>query len=320
MSEISIVIPCYNASRFIDRCINALKEQSYKNFEVILIDDCSTDDTWKQLLEIKSTSDLNITLLQNTVNCGPAVSRNNGIAVASSKYITFCDADDWYDIDFLQVMHSSLKKDNSDIVFCGYKVVDENNNKNLRPISKKSGSILADEAFGLDSDSLCMLMVKTSIMKRTPLPNLRNGEDVATVALLLAKCNKYFAVSNCLYNYYRRSDSVSESVPTMKVVSSHVSSFEYTKQFFPGSLKQELEFLGIKNLLYPSAIGLFSMGYKKKEICSIQKKFEDDFPMWYNNKYISNMKSYKRFVVGLLHYKFYLLIWVIAYFRNKILK
>lgn len=87
----------------------------------------------------------------------------------------------------MEKLYQLLLNTNSDIAFCGYKVVDENGNLQMRALTDKSGTLSRTEIFGLDVDSLCMMMVKTSIMKDTLLPNLRNGEDVATVSLLIGK-------------------------------------------------------------------------------------------------------------------------------------
>ena len=221
---ISIVIPCYNASLYIDKCISSLANQTYKEFKVIFVDDCSTDDTYLRLLQIQATSRLNIIVLQNPINSGPAASRNNGILAADSKYITFCDSDDWYDADYLEKMVTLLENNEADIAFCGHKVVDEYGKAQNRPVSNKIGLITREEVFSLDADSLCMLMVTTDIMKRTLLPNLRSGEDVATVPLLMVNSSKYAVTDKCLYNYFRRHGSASET-PSMKVIDSLLGSF-----------------------------------------------------------------------------------------------
>ena len=105
---VTIVIPCYNVAKYIKRCIDSLVGQSFQKFKVILVDDKSTDDTYQYLLQLQATSGLDIMVLQNSCNSGPAVSRNNGILKADTKYITFCDSDDWYEPDFLKTMVTVL--------------------------------------------------------------------------------------------------------------------------------------------------------------------------------------------------------------------
>lgn len=316
---VTIVIPCYNVAKYIKRCIDSLVGQSFQKFKVILVDDKSTDDTYQYLLQLQATSGLDIMVLQNSCNSGPAVSRNNGILEADTKYITFCDSDDRYEPDFLKTMVSLLEDNAADMAFCGYKVVDEHGNSQSRPVYNRSGLISREEAFCLDADSLCMLMVKTDIMKDTLLPDLRNGEDVATVPLLMAKANRYAATVSCLYNYFRRSDSASER-PTMKAVESLVCSYQYVQKNFPDKYIKEKEFLGIKNLLYSTMITLFSCSNNRHMAKSLLQEFEDIYPNWKNNPYIASLRTYKKVILRMVSLKLFGVVRLVAILRNVIFR
>lgn len=316
---VTIVIPCYNVAKYIKRCIDSLVGQSFQKFKVILVDDKSTDDTYQYLLQLQATSELDIMVLQNSCNSGPAVSRNKGILEADTKYITFCDSDDWYEPDFLKTMVGLLEDNAADMAFCGYKVVDEHGNSQSRPVYNRSGLISREEAFCLDADSLCMLMVKTDIMKDTLLPDLRNGEDVATVPLLMAKANRYAATVSCLYNYFRRSDSASER-PTMKVVESLVCSYRYVQENFPDEYIKEKEFLGIKNLLYSTIITLFSCSNDKRTAKELLNEFETIYPNWKNNPYITSLRIYKKVILRMVSLKLFGVVRLVAILRNVIFR
>ena len=316
---VTIVIPCYNVTKYIKRCIDSLVDQSFQKFKVILVDDKSTDDTYQYLLQLQATSGLDIMVLQNSCNSGPAVSRNKGILEADTKYITFCDSDDWYEPDFLKTMVSLLEDNAADMAFCGYKVVDEHGNFQSRPVYNRSGLISREEAFCLDADSLCMLMVKTDIMKDTLLPDLRNGEDVATVPLLMAKANRYAATVSCLYNYFRRSDSASER-PTMKAVESLVCSYRYVQENFPDEYIKEKEFLGIKNLLYSTIITLFSCSNDKRTAKELLNEFETIYPNWKNNPYITSLRIYKKVILRMVSLKLFGVVRLVAILRNVIFR
>lgn len=316
---VTIVIPCYNVAKYIKRCIDSLVGQSFQKFKVILVDDKSTDDTYQYLLQLQATSGLDIMILQNSCNSGPAVSRNKGILEADTKYITFCDSDDWYEPDFLKTMVGLLEDNAADMAFCGYKVVDEHGNSQSRPVYNRSGLISREEAFCLDADSLCMLMVKTDIMKNTLLPDLRNGEDVATVPLLMAKANRYAATVSCLYNYFRRSDSASER-PTMKVVESLVCSYRYVQENFPDEYIKEKEFLGIKNLLYSTIITLFSCSNDKRTAKELLNEFETIYPNWKNNPYITSLRIYKKVILRMVSLKLFGVVRLVAILRNVIFR
>ena len=319
MAKITVVIPCYNASGYLLECVTHLKKQTYSDFETIFIDDCSTDNTWEILKTIKGTTSLNVKVLRNDTNSGPGVSRNKGILCAQSEYITFCDSDDWFEPNFLEKMLALIESTNSDIVFCGYKVVDEKGKIEERPLSLKTGELTRKEAFCLDADSLCMLMVKTSIMKETLLPDLRNGEDVATVPLLMAKANRYAATVSCLYNYFRRSDSASER-PTMKAVESLVCSYQYVQKNFPNKYIKEKEFLGIKNLLYSTMITLFSCSNNRHMAKSLLQEFEDIYPNWRNNPYIASLRIYKKVILRMVSLKLFGVVRLVAILRNVIFR
>lgn len=316
---VTIVISCYNVAKYIKRCIDSLVGQSFQKFKVILVDDKSTDDTYQYLLQLQATSGLDIMVLQNSCNSGPAVSRNKGILEADTKYITFCDSDDWYEPDFLKTMVGLLEDNAADMAFCGYKVVDEHGNSQSRPVYNRSGLISREEAFCLDADSLCMLMVKTDIMKNTLLPDLRNGEDVATVPLLMAKANRYAATVSCLYNYFRRSDSASER-PTMKVVESLVCSYRYVQENFPDEYIKEKEFLGIKNLLYSTIITLFSCSNDKRTAKELLNEFETIYPNWKNNPYITSLRIYKKVILRMVSLKLFGVVRLVAILRNVIFR
>ncbi len=316
---VTIVIPCYNVAKYIKRCIDSLVDQSFQKFKVILVDDKSTDDTYQYLLQLQATSGLDIMVLQNSCNSGPAVSRNKGILEVDTKYITFCDSDDWYEPDFLKTMVSLLEDNAADMAFCGYKVVDEHGNSQSRPVYNRSGLISREEAFCLDADSLCMLMVKTDIMKNTLLPDLRNGEDVATVPLLMAKANRYAATVSCLYNYFRRSDSASER-PTMKAVESLVCSYRYVQENFPDEYIKEKEFLGIKNLLYSTIITLFSCSNDKRTAKELLNEFETIYPNWKNNSYITYLRIYKKVILRMVSLKLFGVVRLVAILRNVIFR
>ena len=317
MNRMTVVIPCYNAENYIDRCVDSLLKQTYQNFDVIFIDDASKDNTVKKLENIVLNCNLNIKIIKNEENSGPAKSRNRGILSATTEYITFCDADDSYEPDFLSKLFNELEKNKADLVVCGYSVVDENGNKEKRPLNFNGVLRSKADILKLDVDSLCMLMVKTNIMKDTLLPNIRNGEDMAVVPLLMIKSNSCVALGECLYNYCRRNNSASEK-PTMKVVDSFISSFEFIKTHFPKEYYEIEEYIGIRNLLYAGLITLFSFSFDVKKANRILYDFEKSYPNWIQNKYINEMLNYKKIVLKMANKHAYWGIWILAKLRRSL--
>lgn len=315
MNKVTIVIPCYNAENYIDSCIDSLLKQEYQHFNVIFIDDASKDRTVEKLENSVLNCNLDIKILKNKENSGPAVSRNRGILSAVTKYITFCDIDDSYEPNYLSKLLSELEKNDADLAFCGYSVVDEKENKVKRPLSFNGVLTNKIDILKLDVDSLCMLMVKTDIMKDTLLPNIRNGEDMAVVPLLMVKSNNCVAISECLYNYYRRNNSASEK-PSMQVVNSLITSFEYIKNHFPEEYLEIEEYIGIRNLLYAGLITLFSFSFDVNVADQILENFEECYPNWKRNQYINELPNYKKIVLKLAGKRIYLGICFLAWLRK----
>lgn len=121
MDLVSIIVPAYNAEKFIGNTIDSVLNQTYKNFELIIVNDNSKDNTIKI---IKEYNDKRIKLVESDINHGAAMSRNIGIKKASGRYITFIDADDYWvndklekQIDFMNTMHCAFS-------FTGYEFAD----------------------------------------------------------------------------------------------------------------------------------------------------------------------------------------------------
>jgi len=117
--KVSVIIPCYNAAATIRYSLNSLENQTFHAFEVIIIDDGSTDNTYEIINEYRKHSKLSITLIRQD-NQGVSAARNNGIINSRGLYITFLDSDDLYHPDFLSVLFREINDKNKDLVFCRY--------------------------------------------------------------------------------------------------------------------------------------------------------------------------------------------------------
>ena len=120
---ISVIVPCYNVEKEIDICINSLLKQTYSNFELILIDDGSKDNTLRKLYEYKE-KDYRIKVISQK-NLGPSVVRNKGIEMACGDYIAFCDSDDYVGKKYLQHLYEKTKGE-CDLVISGFNYVSVN--------------------------------------------------------------------------------------------------------------------------------------------------------------------------------------------------
>ena len=173
MPFVSVIIPCYNAKEYITRTIDALENQTYEDFEIVFVDDCSTDGTHDFLKEYGGKEHkFAVQVGRTKQNSGPALARNLGISMAKGKYIAFCDSDDWYDNDFIEKMVCGVSS-GADMVFCGHKKVLLDGTviaKTRFPESIHRDIDNVRRALTFDIDSLCCIMAKTTIISQTPQP------------------------------------------------------------------------------------------------------------------------------------------------------
>ncbi|WP_026664237.1 glycosyltransferase family 2 protein [Butyrivibrio sp. FC2001] len=127
-NRISIVVPVYNAQDYIRETIKMVQRQTYENFELILVDDASSDKSTEIIEGVKNEGDDRIKLIRTAVNKGAAFARNTGISAATGRYLAFLDADDIWKEDKLEKELAFLKEKNAAFVFTAYEFGDENAN------------------------------------------------------------------------------------------------------------------------------------------------------------------------------------------------
>ncbi|MDR2283081.1 MAG: glycosyltransferase family 2 protein [Sphingobacterium sp.] len=121
---VSIITPCFNAEKFISQTIESVLKQTYVNWELIIVNDCSTDGS-KKIIESYKSNDSRIILLENAINQGVAVSRNIAMDSARGEYLAFLDADDQWDSNKLELQLLYMKKNNYYFSYCNYRIVNE---------------------------------------------------------------------------------------------------------------------------------------------------------------------------------------------------
>lgn len=144
MCKISVIVPVYNVEKYLEECINSLRNQTLSDIEIIAIDDGSPDNCGK-ILDMHAKLDYRIKVIHKK-NAGVSAARNDGINKASGEYLFFCDSDDWLEKEALEKMYKCIKKYNSDIVITDFQ---ENNGQ-----SAKIHHMFSDEFTVTDADSI----------------------------------------------------------------------------------------------------------------------------------------------------------------------
>lgn len=315
MPRFSVIIPCYNASSVIKRGLEALNNQTYKDFEVIIVDDCSTDNSCEVVNTCIEEMAIPIRLLKNEVNSGPGFSRNQGIKAAQGKYLCFLDSDDYFDTCYFEYLSKQIEETNSDVVFWGnYQVIGDK----IRIINTINYS--KEEYIALSPGALWKFCSLSSLWNGIEMPAIKNAEDIAVIPVILSKAKKITSIPNLLY-YYIHSNSSLSCTYKPEVSYSFITSFEYTERMMDGlNYHDELEFHGIKTILYGSTLNALKAGMKSQEIKNIWDGFTQKYPQWYNNKYIAAYPKNKRIFLRLVKGKHVYLLKMYSIFHSALLR
>lgn len=212
--KISIIIPVYNVEKYLRECLDSILNQSFQDFEIICVDDGSTDRSLAILQEYKTRDDRFVILQQRHSGAGAA--RNNGIRLAEGKYIQFLDADDYFERTLLEDMFTYAEQHNADLTICSSKKVDidgnviETGSPNFPinidkiPLGQNfSRHDFKDEIFCLLIPVVWNKLIRKSFLKENCLefPPLTIYEDIAFIHSLVICAERIVAFNKELINY-----------------------------------------------------------------------------------------------------------------------
>lgn len=305
MIKISIVIPCYNAASYIERCLDSIINQSFKDYEVIIINDGSKDNletVCKPYIE-----KYNEIKLYSFCNQGVSQARNEGLLLANGEYIFFCDPDDYLKNNTLQIAYNKAKENDYDAVHFGYTSIYENlggvsyDNKGRNHIYSSNSEIISNllPKFIGFSQSDCNIWKKVNniwslkeftsvwrfIYKRKVLidnniffrKGITLGEDKLFNSLFFLYANKIYSIEDILYNYIIRDNGLMmSSINNIKLVENKISGVierEYLRSLYLNEKGIDIFSLYIGTYVLSALEILFSNQNLpvKKSYCIIRK-------------------------------------------------
>lgn len=203
---ISIVVPVYNAEKFLIDTLKTIEKQTYTNWELIFVDDCSTDNS-VEIIKGAIKEKLKIKLFQLETNSGAAVARNTGINEAKGRYIAFIDADDIWNEEKLEKQYKFMKEKECSFSFTSYEFANEKgigNGKVVRvPEKINYKQALKNTTIWT---STVMFDVKKLGKQLIQMPNVKRGQDTATWWKVLKQIDYAYGIDSIL-SYYRRTNS-----------------------------------------------------------------------------------------------------------------
>ncbi len=219
MHKISVIIPIYNVEKYLHKCVDSVINQTYTDLEIILVDDGSPDNC-PAICDEYAKKDNRIVVVHKQ-NGGLSDARNKGIEVSTGNYITFLDSDDYLELDALEIFHSRMIKDGSDLAVASVFCIDELGNG----IASINDSIpIKDEVITGDAGLNNLLIEKywyyviacSKLYKRELFNDLsfvkgKLHEDEFMVHKIFHKCKKISCIQKPLYMYLQRSASITNT-------------------------------------------------------------------------------------------------------------
>ena len=307
MPKVSVIVPVYNASRYIHKCIDSLVNQTYRDYEIILVNDGSTDNSEEIIYQYaKSYSKIKYFSKENE---GVSATRNYGLSVSSGEYIMFVDSDDYVAYNILERLMEVADRNNADIVTSDiikfwekgkteyYKTNKEYSNDNIR------NYIIGDSG-------PCAKIFKKEIISQIPFrPTAYEDLDIIPILALYAYRIGY--VGEGLY-YYRqvegsatRLSEFSESMLDIFNVLDNVYNRLYDK--YP----EEVEYIYITHLLRTTTLRLLKFKGTERHLQEIVGVMKNRFPKWNQNRYYKKSSIKLRIICFLAyHKKFSIIKWI----------
>lgn len=306
MEKLSIIVPVYNVEKYIGRCMESLLNQTYKNIEIILINDGSTDKSG-EMCDKYALQDNRVTVFHQK-NEGVSSARNTGIKNATGKYITFVDPDDWVELDMYENIISKFN-DEIDAVFCT-NVEEYETETGKKAITRKpdiSGVVSGRDALRAASIKMrsgYFVAVWNKVFKRDTIvkaniyfEDYKIAEDELWLTKFLPTLNRVYLLPEPYYHWFQRKGSALKGKKTYKVWKSLLNAkIEVSKQV---SYDKELKFIAesrVYNDIFPAVCNFYLESNKKvsKEFLHKIKPFEKKF---YKSKEFSKLKKIKVFIL-----------------------
>lgn len=232
MPEISVIVPVYNTEKYLDRCIRSIIDQTFSDFELILVDDGSKDnsgficDEWEK-------KDSRIKVIHQK-NAGAGAARNAGLAIATGDYINFVDSDDWISPEMYEILYNSLQKSSAAVAMTG--MISKSRYEESAKIdavqihyTMKNTKEMLKRFFRVNGEDSSIISVCGRLIDRKILQNFRFvegtiSEDVSAAFFLCINSPKTVVINIPMYNYFQNTSGVTKSKVTKR-------DFEYIQAF-----------------------------------------------------------------------------------------
>lgn len=319
MKKISVIVPIYNIEQYLEKCLYSILDQTFESYEVILVEDGSTDNS-KEIAErfVELHSDKFKLVCQE--NRGLSGARNTGMLYATGEYVCFIDSDDTVAPTYLEVLYQQAKYTGAELVVCAFHSVDENGNS----IKTYREDLVSGQVYNLHDEKKVFLIQNAAwnkLYKREVIVdnNLQFTEgawyeDLRFTKKYLLLAQRIVYCDQVLYNYLQRAGSIMSNMGSKRnaeiLDALEEVAFFYKENGVYEEFKSEIELIAIEHVYISALVRLIRAG-EKKQIQVIRKEFEKKYPNYKKNKYLKKLERNRLIIYWLLNLKCYQMIkWI----------
>ncbi len=278
MKKISVIIPVYNVEKYLEKCLESVINQTYKNLEIIVVNDGSKD-TSGDICDIFAKKDDRIKVIHK-INGGLSDARNAGMKIATGDYIGFVDSDDYIAEDMFSTLYELAEKHNCEISIVSFYEMMDNR---LLSVQRSGELDVMDKETAIKElliDTKIQSYAWNKLFKRElfldiDFPVGKNFEDIATTLLLFEKANKIVRLEEPKYYYLRRNDSI-VGVRNYKTYADYIEVLLSKYEYLEGKYK-ELDVYNEYNFII-SMIWVYTI-IVAFEINDLESKIDEIFPL-----------------------------------------
>ena len=300
MELVSVVVPIYNVEKYLEKCVESLRTQTYKNIEIILVDDGSPDHCGEMCDEY-AKQDTRIKVIHKK-NGGLSDARNAGLEAASGKYVLFTDSDDYVKKDLIKKCVDRAEKDQCDMVIFDFIRVEEGLKEITTLEIEKSGtySLREEPRFLFGSPSAVNKLFRRDLFIKTKIrfPVGKYYEDLGTIPKLLLMAEKIGYLKEPFYYYMIRSGSIMTGAKAEKNYQDRTEMIDQVMDFFKEheafeTYYQELEYLAVMNGYFLPSREIILQDRKSPVLKKFKRYIYTMFPDFHRNIYLKQYISKK---------------------------
>lgn len=296
MARISVIIPVYNSEEYLDKCLGSVLGQTFEDFEIIAVNDGSTDSSLEILSDYAGRYGEKIKIITQE-NQGQSAARNRGLEEATGEFISFVDSDDYIHEELLEKAFAAAEKNSADLVCFG--AYEDKGGKIGEYNYSKFNTLPAQLRYILHEAAPWNKLIKKSLLIDNNL-KFTEGiiyEDFELIPQLVLHAAKIFYLDERLYYYVIHENSTMRQKrysPKLKSIFRVVETLK--DKFYNTEYKTELEYLYITHLLHDAAFRFLQFEEGKGDVKEIGKIIRSTFPNWRKNKYYKHCSfKYKTF-------------------------